>query len=104
MKPKATTRKTADAPKDDARVLAAAHPRGVPTIAPEPEAAREVEQPFAEGARDALDPDLRYRMISEAAYALYAARGCVDGYDVDDWLAAEAQVDHLLLGRAAGAA
>jgi predicted acyl esterase len=40
-----------------------------------------------------IDPDLRYRMISEAAYALYAARGYQDGYDTDDWLAAEARVD-----------
>ncbi len=55
------------------------------------------DQPFAEGARDAVDPDLRHRMISEAAYQLYVARGYADGNDVDDWLAAEAQVDHLLL-------
>jgi hypothetical protein len=37
-------------------------------------------------------------MISEAAYALYAQRGYVDGYDVEDWLAAEAEVDHLRIG------
>jgi len=55
------------------------------------------DQPFAEGARDTIDPDLRHRMISEAAYQLYAERGYSDGYDVDDWLAAEAEVDHLLL-------
>ena len=27
--------------------------------------------------------------IAEAAYALYAARGCVHGCDLDDWLEAE---------------
>jgi len=56
------------------------------------------DQPFAEGARDDVDPELRHRMISEAAYQMYVARGYADGNDVDDWLTAEAQVDHLLLG------
>jgi hypothetical protein len=73
------------------------HPHSVAIL--EAEALREPfpDQPFAEGARDTLDPDLRYRMISEAAYRLYAERGYADGSDVDDWLAAEAEVDHLLL-------
>jgi hypothetical protein len=58
-----------------------------------------VEQPFAEGAGDSLDPDLRHRMISETAYRLYMERGYEDGYDLDDWLQAEAEVDHLLVDR-----
>ena len=41
--------------------------------------------PFEEGAHDALDPDLRHRLISEAAYYLYVERGYADGYDLDDW-------------------
>lgn len=57
------------------------------------------DQPFAEGAQDALDPDLRHRMISEGAYHRYVARGYADGYDLDDWLDAEAAVDHVLLNR-----
>ena len=57
----------------------------------------EPDQPFAEGALDAIDPDLRHRMISEAAYRYYGERGYEEGYDVDDWLQAEADVDHLLL-------
>jgi hypothetical protein len=57
----------------------------------------EAEMPFEEGARSTLDPDLRYRMISEAAYHLYQQRGYADGYDLDDWLQAEAQVDHVAL-------
>jgi len=60
------------------------------------------DTPFEEGAHDALDPDLRHRMISEAAYYLYAQRGYTDGYDLDDWLQAEAQVDHTTLGPARG--
>jgi len=65
--------------------------------APSPGAVSEPDQPFEEGAHDSLDPDLRHRLISEAAFDLYARRGFVDGFDVEDWLSAEAQVDHLLL-------
>src|SRR5438552_10276151 len=43
-----------------------------------------------------IDPDLRHRMISETAYQFYAQRGYVDGYELDDWLRAEAEVDRLL--------
>ncbi len=75
-------------------------PRSIPILAEEPEEERMAEQPFEEGAADAVDPDLRHRMISEVAFGMYAQRGFVDGYDVDDWLAAETHVDHLLLARA----
>jgi len=75
---------------------ASVHPRSVP-ILDEGEAQ---EQPFEEGAHDAIDPDLRYRLISETAFEFYRKRGFVDGYDLDDWLAAEAQVDHQILAKA----
>lgn len=80
----------------EARLL---HPHSVPNIETESEIAQEPEQPFGEGAHDEIDPDLRHRMISEAAYHLFAERGYVEGYEVDDWLQAEAAVDHLLLKR-----
>jgi len=73
------------------------HPHSVPILEEGPGTVP--DQPFAEGAQDAIDADLRHRMISEAAYHRYAERGYSDGYDVDDWLQAEAEVDHLLLGR-----
>jgi Protein of unknown function (DUF2934) len=60
------------------------------------------DMPFEEGAHDTLDPDLRHRMISEAAYHLYAQRGYADGYDLDDWLQAEGQVDHTSLSPVRG--
>jgi len=44
-----------------------------------------------------FDTDLRHRMISEAAFHLYTQRGYVDGYDLDDWLQAEAQIDELIM-------
>lgn len=30
--------------------------------------------------------------IEVRAYAIYCARGCVDGHDVDDWIEAERQL------------
>ena len=77
----------------------ARHPKALPIVADEPEAERVPDQPFAEGAHDAIDPDLRHRLISEAAYRRYAERNYEEGYDIDDWLQAEADVDHLLVDR-----
>ncbi len=42
---------------------------------------------------DSVDPAERRRMIDEAAYERYKQRGFCDGFDVDDWLQAEAEVD-----------
>jgi hypothetical protein len=75
------------------------HPCSVPIIETESEFAELPDQLFAEGGQDSLDADLRHRMISEAAFHRYAERGYADGYDMDDWLQAEAEVDHLLLNR-----
>ena len=58
------------------------------------------DMPFAEGNCDELGADLRHRLISDAAYTRYCERGYADGYDLDDWLEAEAAVDHMLLNRA----
>ena len=67
-----------------------------PFIANEADADLPPDQRFPDGVIDAIDPDLRYRMISEAAYRRYAERGYEDGYDQDDWLEAEEDVDHFL--------
>jgi hypothetical protein len=55
------------------------------------------DQPFATGPTSEIDPELRHRMISEAAYHHYVERGYTDGGDVDDWLQAEAEIDHFLV-------
>ena len=34
----------------------------------------------------------RHRRVAQRAYERYSARGYVDGHDVEDWLAAEADV------------
>jgi hypothetical protein len=88
------TRKTA-APSSSRREPP--HPRSVPVPEVEADIDSTPDQPFEEGSRDAIGADLRHRMVSEAAYYRYAERGYCDGYEVDDWLAAEAEVDHLLL-------
>jgi len=56
------------------------------------------DQPFAEGPGSEIDPELRHRMISEVAYHRYVERGYADGADLEDWLEAEAEIDHYLLG------
>ena len=71
----------------------------VPNIVTEEELDQLPDQPFAEGSVDSLDPDLRHRLVSDAAYQRYVERGYADGYDLDDWLQAEAAIDHLLLNR-----
>ncbi len=83
------------------------HPRSIPilassgngTITPESDPSG-FDQPFAEGSQDGLDSDLRYRLISDAAYRRYTERGYADGHDVEDWLQAEADIDHLLINGA----
>jgi hypothetical protein len=88
-------------PKPPAPALAPLdHPHTVANLAEVDEIDRVPDQPFAEGVQDGLDADLRQRMISERAYRLYCERGGSEGYDVDDWLQAEAEVDHLLLNPA----
>jgi hypothetical protein len=74
------------------------HPHSVATIAPQGEPESFPDQPFVGGAKDELNPDLRHRLISEAAFHRYANRGYDEGYDRDDWLEAETQVDHVVIG------
>ncbi len=74
------------------------HPHSVATIGPERETEGFPDQPFVEGAQDELDPDLRHRLISETAFHRQAERGYDEGYDRDDWLDAEAAVDHIVIG------
>ena len=74
------------------------HPHGVPIL----DADETPPQPFSEGVEDELDPNLRQRLISDVAYQRYVARGYADGYDLDDWLQAESDVDHMLVRRNPG--
>jgi hypothetical protein len=71
-------------------------PREVSSASEDNPAVEELEPSPAENVADQIDPELRHRMISEAAFARYAARDYADGYDFEDWLEAEAAVDHML--------
>jgi Protein of unknown function (DUF2934) len=57
---------------------------------------RESRVPADNVAPTQPDPGARYRLIREAAYSLYAQRGYQEGYHLEDWLQAEAQVDEML--------
>lgn len=47
--------------------------------------------PLGAQAIESFQAELR-RRIEQRAYELYELRGCIDGHDLDDWRAAEAQV------------
>lgn len=92
--------KRRQATKQSRRSLAkarhATHRRSHPAILAA-DLAPAAEQPFSEGAGDALDPDLRHRLISETAFHHLQDRGFAEGSEVEDWSDAEAEVDHTLI-------
>ena len=45
--------------------------------------------------RDAFSPEQREAMIRDAAYYHFARRGYVHGHDLEDWLAAEADIERI---------
>lgn len=47
-----------------------------------------------------IGPEIRYRMIAEAAYLRAEQRGFSGGDPLDDWLTAESEIDLLLAERA----
>lgn len=46
-----------------------------------------------------VDPERRAALIAEAAYFLAEKRGFTPGYETEDWLRAESEVDARLLQR-----
>ncbi len=59
---------------------------------------KRVEPLPAESVADSLacSGEDRYRMIAEAAYFRAESRGFEGGNDLDDWLAAEMEIDEIL--------
>jgi Protein of unknown function (DUF2934) len=43
-------------------------------------------------ATELSDTALLRRLIAQRAYQLYEARGCVEGFDLQDWLHAEREI------------
>ena len=72
------------------------HMRNVPDVAFDDEFGARGDRSFADEFIDAIDPNLRHRLVSEAACRRHGGSGYDDGYDLDDWLQAQADVDHLL--------
>jgi Protein of unknown function (DUF2934) len=70
--------------------------------APTPEAMSQAagsvasQVPQSRGAHMEISRETRYRMICEAAYLRAERRGFMPGAEVEDWLAAEEEVDRLL--------
>lgn len=56
-----------------------------------------VEAPPAFASKVHVDGPAREECIRCGAYAFYQSRGRVDGRSLDDWLAAEAEVDRATL-------
>ena len=77
-----------------------AHPRSTSLLPGETDTSPAPDQPFAEGVEDVLSPDLRHRLVSEAAFHHLAERGYADGSELDDWGQAADEVDHTLLNPA----
>jgi len=46
-----------------------------------------------------LQPEMREQMIAESAYYRAMGRGFIPGYEALDWLAAEDEIDRLLLNK-----
>jgi hypothetical protein len=86
--PRKTAPAKAKAPAPRARREAAAEPPAPVATAP--------ENGKSTAAR--LSPEERHRLIAEAAYYRASERGFHGGAEVEDWLAAEAEVDTKLLG------
>lgn len=82
--------------------------RSIPTLQPDvptdPNAPRKrsakgvapVSAPAAEASNVEISHDARRGMIAEAAYLRAERRGFTPGYELDDWIAAESEVDSLL--------
>jgi hypothetical protein len=62
----------------------------------EPKRTEAASKEQAAAAVPAYSGEDRYRMIAEAAYYRAESRGFEGGSDLDDWLAAEMEIDQIL--------
>ncbi len=68
------------------------------TASAKPEAEKPVKTPNSSpaGSETTVTPDELHRMIAVAAYCRAECRGFIGGDEVEDWLAAEAEIKKLL--------
>ncbi len=83
--PRSTQPRTTEPPAEKR----AARKRATQASTPEPAAAPPVTEVE-------ISPEARRGMIAEAAYLRAERRGFVPGYELEDWIAAESEVDALL--------
>lgn len=68
-----------------------------PAVTPaRPDAVDAPLAPTAVAPAQSLEPERRQAMICDAAYFLWERRGFGPGHELDDWLAAEQEIDRLL--------
>jgi hypothetical protein len=60
----------------------------------------EVRLPVPAPGKPAINPQIRHEMIACAAYYRAEKRGFSGGSKLEDWLEAEAEIDHTLNGTA----
>jgi Protein of unknown function (DUF2934) len=75
---------------------AAAKKTATPAKTSTPKAVKNSPQKAAK--KSGVTPEDRYRMIATAAYFLAERRGFAGGYEMGDWIAAEAEIDAKLRG------
>jgi DUF2934 family protein len=78
--------------------VASSPPRSKPasTAAPTPTPSKGTSKTKSASSRVAVSPERRRAMIAESAYLRAERRGFAPGHEVDDWFAAEREVDALL--------
>jgi hypothetical protein len=67
-----------------------------PGFVEQPDTALQDDPSLAFSEACGVDAETRDRMIAEAAYYRAEERGFVSGYELEDWLEAEAEVDAAL--------
>ena len=80
--------------KSVAKPAAAAAPVAKPVAVAAP--AKPAAAAAKSAAKPAVDPQVRLRMIAEAAYYIAEKRGFIHGHHDSDWAQAEKQIDSLL--------
>jgi histone H1/5 len=77
-----------------AKAVVAEKPAPVAKVAAEKPAKKVApKKKAASASASAVSPEHRYHMIATAAYFIAQNRGSASGYEMQDWITAEAQID-----------
>jgi outer membrane biosynthesis protein TonB len=90
------TAKKATKPKASSKKVASAEVAAVEAEVSKPKAAKTAKAPSTKKSttkKTSVTPEQRYRMIADAAYFLAERRGFAGGYEMQDWISAEFQID-----------